>query len=123
MSLGKRKTLRREPGAVTDGAIVKNSPEDALHPGYTSLFNGKDFTGWVVPEGDNGHWKVFKGVIDYDAQSEAKGDKNLWTEKRVWRFYPEPGMADQTDHWLVQGTHRSGRWFRTERCEWRSDYG
>ena len=40
-------------------------------PGFTALFNGKDFTGWKVPEGDGGHWKVEGGVIDYDAQSEA----------------------------------------------------
>jgi hypothetical protein len=54
--------------------------------GYTSLFNGKDLSGWVVPEGDNGHWSVIDGVIDYDAQSEAKEDKNLWTEKEYHNF-------------------------------------
>ena len=62
--------------------------------GYTSLFNGKDLSGWVIPEGDNGHWSVLEGVIDYDARSEASGDKNLWTEKEYedfqlhveWRF-------------------------------------
>lgn len=62
--------------------------------GYTSLFNGKDLSGWVIPEGDNGHWSVLEGVIDYDARSEARGDKNLWTEKEYedfqmhveWRF-------------------------------------
>lgn len=54
--------------------------------GFVSLFNGDDFTGWTVPEGDNGHWKVVEGVIDYDAQSEAKGDKNLWTEKEYGDF-------------------------------------
>lgn len=52
----------------------------------TSLFNGKDLTGWKVPEGDNGHWKVIDGVIDYDAQSEAKGDKNLWTQESFEDF-------------------------------------
>ena len=85
----KPKTLPKQlskEGSVTDGAIVKIPPEDALHPGYTSLFNGEDFTGWKVPEGDNGHWKVVEGVIDYDAQSEAKGDKNLWTEKEYGDF-------------------------------------
>ncbi len=41
--------------------------------GFVSLFNGKDLTGWKVPEGDNGHWKVVDGAIDYDAESEAKG--------------------------------------------------
>jgi len=33
--------------------------------GYTSLFNGEDLDGWIVPEGDNGHWSVIDGVIDY----------------------------------------------------------
>jgi len=54
--------------------------------GYTSLFNGKDLSGWVVPEGDNGHWSVIDGVIDYDAQSEAEKDKNLWSEKEYHNF-------------------------------------
>ena len=62
--------------------------------GYISLFNGKDLTGWKIPEGDNGHWSVIDGVIDYDARSEAEGDKNLWSEKEYtdfklhveWRF-------------------------------------
>jgi hypothetical protein len=62
--------------------------------GWECLFNGKDLTGWKVPEGDNGHWKVVDGVIDYDALSEAPGDRNLWTEESFgdfvlridWRF-------------------------------------
>lgn len=81
-----KKELKVKPGSITDGAIVKKSPEDVLHPGYTSLFNGENLSGWKVSEGDNGHWKVVKGVIDYDAQSEAKGDKNLWTEKEYGDF-------------------------------------
>jgi 3-keto-disaccharide hydrolase/VCBS repeat protein len=55
-------------------------------PGYKIHFNSKDFTGWKVPQGDNGHWKVVDGVIDYDAMSEAKGDKNLWTEESFEDF-------------------------------------
>ena len=54
--------------------------------GYTSLFNGEDLSGWIVPNGDNGHWSVIDGVIDYDAQSEAKEDKNLWSEKEYHNF-------------------------------------
>lgn len=54
--------------------------------GFVSLFNGKDLTGWTVPEGDNGHWTVKRGVIDYDALSEASGDKNLWSEKEYGDF-------------------------------------
>ncbi len=62
--------------------------------GFKSLFNGKDLTGWKVPDGDNGHWSVIDGVIDYDARSESSGDKNLWSETKYqdfvlhveWRF-------------------------------------
>jgi hypothetical protein len=54
--------------------------------GFVSLFNGKDLTGWKVPDGDNGHWKVLNGVIDYDAESEAKEDKSLWSEKTYKDF-------------------------------------
>src|SRR5688572_31859437 len=54
--------------------------------GFTPLFNGKDLTGWKVPEGDNGHWIVVDGVIDYDARSEAKKDKHLWTEREYGDF-------------------------------------
>ena len=64
---------RRLPGRADNTA-----PE-----GFVSLFNGKDLTGWKIPEGDGGHWKVVDGVIDYDAESEAKGDKALWSDRRV----------------------------------------
>ena len=55
-------------------------------PGFVALFNGRDFSRWNVPEGDNGHWKVLDGVIDYDAATEAPGDKNLWTEREFGDF-------------------------------------
>src|ERR671915_284466 len=61
--------------------VAAEAPE-----GFVPLFNGRDFTGWRVPEGDNGHWKVVDGVIDYDAQSEAPGDKNLWTDRKFGDF-------------------------------------
>ncbi len=62
--------------------------------GYTQLFNGEDLSGWIIPEGDNGHWSVIDGVIDYDARSEAEGNKSLMSEKEYkdfelhveWRF-------------------------------------
>lgn len=53
--------------------------------GFTSLFNGRDFTGWRVPEGDGGHWQVIEGVIDYDAESQAR-EKHLWTEEAFGDF-------------------------------------
>ena len=42
--------------------------------GFVSLFDGKSFAGWIVPEGDNGHWRIIDGVIDYDASSESPGE-------------------------------------------------
>ena len=55
--------------------------------GFVPLFTGLDFRGWKVPEGDNGHWKVVKEVIDYDAESEsAAQDKNLWSEREFGDF-------------------------------------
>jgi hypothetical protein len=60
--------------------------QDAPPSGYASIFNGKDLAGWKVPEGDGGHWKVVDGVIDYDAESQAKDDKSLWSEKEYGDF-------------------------------------
>jgi hypothetical protein len=87
------------------GSLLVSFAAQAQPPeGFVSLFNGQDFTNWKVPEGDNGHWKVLDGVIDYDACSEARGDKSLWTEKSYrdftllvdWRIketpYVNPGV-------------------------------
>ena len=74
-------TLTFLAGSLLCDAQVTKVPE-----GFTSLFNGRDFTNWKVPDGDNGHWKILDGVIDYDAESEAPVDKNLWTEKQYKDF-------------------------------------
>ncbi len=72
-----------------------------LREGFVPLFDGKDLARWKIPEGDNGHWKVLDGVIDYDARSEAKGrDRNLWTKEAFgnfalhieWRFKRTSGL-------------------------------
>lgn len=76
--------------------------EGELEDGFTQLFNGKDLSGWVVPEGDGGHWKVVDGVIDYDSRSEATGDKNLKTAEEYgdfilkidWRIKETSGLYD-----------------------------
>ena len=65
------------------GLALAGPPEGE---GWVSLFNGEDLTGWTAPEGDNGHWKVLDGVIDYDSQSEAAKDKNLRREKEQRNF-------------------------------------
>jgi len=87
--------------------------EDGPPPGFVSLFNGRDFTGWKVPEGDGGHWKVLDGVIDYDAQSEARGDKSLWCEREFgdfvlrvdWRIKETPYVNPNVHYILPDGSH------------------
>lgn len=92
--------------------LLKASPH-AAPEGFVSLFNGKDLSGWKIPEGDNGHWKALNGVIDYDALSEAKGDKHLMTEKSYgdfvlqldWRIKETPFINPNVPYILPDGTH------------------
>jgi hypothetical protein len=82
--------------------------------GFTVLFNGKNLDGWKVPQGDNGHWRVVDGVIDYDAQSEAPGDKNLWSENEYgdfilrvdWRIKETPYLNPHVPIIKPDGTHK-----------------
>jgi hypothetical protein len=90
----------------------------AAPPGYDwqPLFNGHDLSGWKVPEGDGGHWKVVDGVIDYDAQSQAKKDKNLWTEREFgdfmlsvgWRIKETKGPKYNAPIILADGSLKKG---------------
>jgi type 1 glutamine amidotransferase len=81
--------------------------------GFVSLFNGKDLAGWKVPAGDNGHWKVIDGAIDYDAQSQAVGDKTLWSDRAYgdfilqadWRVKQAPFINHRVPYILPDGTH------------------
>lgn len=71
---------------VLAAGLIAIAQESKPPEGFISIFNGKDFTGWVVPAGDNGHWKILNGVIDYDAESEAVKDKNLWSARQYKNF-------------------------------------
>jgi Domain of Unknown Function (DUF1080) len=94
--------------------VVSASGPAGPPKGFTSLFNGKDFAGWKVPAGDNGHWKIVDGVMDYDAKSEAK-KKDLWSDKAYknfvllvdWRFKTgEKGYMNKVPVILPDGTHK-----------------
>ncbi len=82
--------------------------------GFVSLFNGKDLSGWKIPEGDNGHWKILDGVIDYDAESESESDKSLWSEKTYkdfvlqvdWRIKETPWKNPRVPLILPSGLHK-----------------
>ena len=97
-------------------AAFDGSAQQAAPAGFTSLFNGKDLTGWRIPEGDNNHWRVVDGVIDYDARSEATGDKSLWSEKEYkdlelrveWRLKDVPYPNPNVPIIMPDGTHKKG---------------
>jgi 3-keto-disaccharide hydrolase len=87
----------------------------AQQPKGVSLFNGKDLTGWKIPAGDNGHWKVVDGVIDYDAESESTAaDKSLWSERSYgdftlhvdWRIKATPYVNPNVPIIKYDGTHK-----------------
>jgi hypothetical protein len=90
-----------------------HAADNQAPPGFVALFNGKNFTGWKVPDGDNGHWKVIDGVIDYDAESEAPGSKDLWSEREFgdyvlrvdWRIKATPYTNPGVPYILPDGTH------------------
>jgi hypothetical protein len=96
--------------------VALAGPASAQQPNFVSLFNNKDLSGWKVPAGDNGHWKVVDGVIDYDAESEATGDKSLWSERtygdfvlRVdWRIKATPYVNPNVPIIRYDGTHKKG---------------
>jgi Domain of Unknown Function (DUF1080) len=79
-----------------------------------SLFNGRDFGGWKVPAGDNGHWRVLDGAIDYDAESEASGAKDLVSEREYgdfvlkldWRIKSTPFINRVVPIVRHDGTHK-----------------
>jgi len=93
---------------------VSANAQEMNHNSWTSLFNGENLDGWMVPEGDNGHWKVVDGVIDYDALSEAPDDKNLWSEneygdfelKLEWRIKETPYVNRNVPIVLPDGSHK-----------------
>jgi hypothetical protein len=95
-------------------ACAVTAPAQTAPEGFVSLFNGRDLSGWKIPEGDGGHWKVVDGVIDYNARSEAPKDKNLWTEKsyrdfvlRVdWRITATPYRNPDVRIVLPDGTEK-----------------
>jgi hypothetical protein len=98
-------SLRTAPSAGTRPATADE---------FVSLFNGRDLAGWKIPAGDNGHWRVADGVIDYDAESEAAGDKNLWSTREFgdftlrvdWRIKATPYVNPSVPIIRFDGTHK-----------------
>lgn len=115
--IAKGRSLYPSPLLYTLLALVAchalEAADNTPPPGFTALFNGRDFTGWKVPQGDGGHWRIVDGVIDYDAESQASGDKSLWTEREFgdftlhvdWRIKETPYVNPNVPYILPDGTH------------------
>ena len=109
---------RRLPlsGMALFATIALAAPAPADDEGFVSMFNGSDLSKWTVPKGDNGHWKVVNGVIDYDARSEAPGEKNLVSKasygdfvlRMEWRIKETPYTNPNVPYVLPDGTHARG---------------
>ncbi|HXH07224.1 MAG TPA: DUF1080 domain-containing protein, partial [Vicinamibacterales bacterium] len=104
--------------AIATAVATSASTRTPQSPGgdFVPLFNGRDLTGWKIPPGDNGHWRVVDGVIDYDAESEAPGDKSLWTAREFgdfvlrvdWRIKSTPYVNPNVPIIRFDGTHKKG---------------
>jgi hypothetical protein len=100
------------------GATLTASQAAAGQPAgaseFVALFNGRDLSGWKIPAGDNGHWRVVNGAIDYDAESQAQGDKSLWSERSFgnfvlqvgWRIKETPYINPSVPIIRFDGTHK-----------------
>ncbi len=75
-------------------------------PEMTSLFNGKDLSQWLVPEG-NIWWSVKDGLLDVKSGPDKKGS-TLWTEKKYRDFF------FKTDFKMGDGTVDSGIFMRSD---------
>lgn len=56
--------------------------------GWQPLFNGKDFTGWKLPQAEH-NWRVVDGVIDYEAKGGNLVTKESFKNYKLhieWRF-------------------------------------
>jgi len=76
--------------------------EETLRP----LFNGKDFTGWKVPE-QSECWTIEDGVL-HVRNNEAKAGSTLWTEADFTDF------AIELDFKFISGTVDSGVFLRCD---------
>ena len=81
--------------------------------GPITLFDGTNLDRWTIPDGDNGHWKIVDGVIDYDARSESKASKDLVTKDEFgdfvltldWRIKETPYTNPNVPYVLPDGLH------------------
>ena len=87
-------------------SLLLTAVAQAEKTGWESLFNGKDFAGWKLPE-NNTWWKVADGAIVVENGPKKKGS-TLWTAKSFQDFEVELEFK-------FDGTGDSGVFLRDEK--------
>jgi hypothetical protein len=72
------KTVRSAAIVLAAGILLAAPPE----PGFTTLFNGKDLSGWKLVEPEGRGYIVENGLLE----CPADGGGNLFTEKEYANF-------------------------------------
>jgi hypothetical protein len=88
------------------GATIAVIADETAVPATESIFNGKDLTGWKIPE-NNIWWKVEDGILFCQSDPGRKGS-NLWTDREYGDFVVEC-------EYRYRGEIDSGIFVRTDR--------
>jgi hypothetical protein len=74
------------------------------------MFNGKDFSGWVLPEGDH-TWQVIDGVMDYEAKGGSLQSEKEYSDYVLsieWRFKRTEGDFYNAKVYDSDGNQKTG---------------
>ena len=79
--------------------------------GWTSLFNGRDLSGWslkgIGAKEAKGIWTVVDGTIDCKPRLRPSGDKSLYSDEAFGDFEPLRRVAHQGNEGRVPDAHCS----------------
>ena len=68
--------------------VVVCLPSLATAEQLSSIFNGKDLSGWKAPDENKGYFQADDGVLKVQSGAEKEG-QTLWTEKEYKNFVME----------------------------------
>jgi hypothetical protein len=66
--------------------ILSFTSDQDTPEGFVSLFDGKSFDGWVIPDQAVPHWKVVDGVMINDGIGREAGEL-IWTEREDYKDF------------------------------------
>ena len=90
------------------GLLAFSYPVTATEPGFVSMFNGSDLTGW---EGQPGWWSAHSGILT----AESTIDKPCTRSHYLYWTGGEPADFDMRCRFRISSEGNSGIQFRSER--------